>query len=618
MTLQTNTVKISGVPGNLGWSQSFEYVLDETTKSNISLLVIVFSTINQNAEMNDAVLGRELLNEFREEYFSDTGKNPENSLKDSVRRVFNDFFQRLDGLEIAAACFTDNNLFTASINGGKVSLYRDNFLVKILDSNTPQLVSASGYPKENDILVLATSDFYKNMTFSEIKDMFPKGMEAVKDYFSMKLHDHPTASVALIEFTKPSFAKKLAGAVVSESGEVPLRRERREIKSFFQDTIKFVGNVRLRLPRRRIYLHQDRLQEPVVKSKKTMYLGVFLTLLLGVSVIFGIYKNRKDAYVNSYATILNDAKSNIETAVSLKGVDVSRSREALLKGKELLSKLTEDQIKDPQIDELKKVVSDNEGEILGERNIDSEMWLDLTLILDGFNSDKVVFSDGLVYVFDASKSRIIKIDLLSKKSETIKVTDVIEGAEDFSVRSDKIYFLTGGGVYENTAKAKVIDKNWDDAKRFSLYSSNIYILDQGKGQILKTSGTDTGFSQTKQWTTSDGENFNGTKSFVVDGFAWVLGDLQIKKYSYGNNIKFETKGYPYELPKYDILYTDEESENLYLLSKEKKVISVFSKDGEYKYNLNSDIISGTKDLVISESDGKIILLTGEKLYEIKI
>lgn len=617
MTLQTNTVKISGVPGNLGWSQSFEYALDESIKPHTSLLVIVFSTINQNIEMNDAVLGRELLNKFREEYFSDTNKNPENSLKDAVRRVFNDFFQRLDGLEIAAACLEDSNLFTASINGGKVSLYRDNFLVKILDSNTPQLVSASGYPKENDVLVLATSDFYKNMTFSEIKDMFPRGMEAVKDYFSMKLHDHPTASVALVEFTKPSFAKKFVTNTTLENGRVSISSGNWGVKGFFQGIVKSVENIRFHLPRRRIYLHQDRLQEPVVKSKKTMYLGVFLTLLLGVSVVFGIYKNRKDAYVSSYAATLNDAKSNIETAVSLKSVDIQKSREALIKGKGLLSKLVEDQIKDSRIDELKKTVSDNESEILGEKKVDAKMWLDLTLILDGFNSGKIVTSGGSVYVFDPSKSRIVKVDLSSKKSETIKVTDVIEGVSGFGVRSDKIYFLTNGGVYENTAKTKVSDKNWDDAKRFSLYSSNIYILDQGKGQILKSSGADTGFSQAKQWTTSDSEDFGSVKSFVVDGFAWVLGN-QIKKYSYGNNIKFEVKGYPYELPEYDILYTSEDCESLYLLSRENKLISVLSKDGDYKYNLNSDTISEAKDFIVSESDGKLILLTGEKLYEVGI
>ncbi len=617
MALHTNTIKISGVPGEFGWSQSFEYPLDEMNPSRTSLLAIVFSTINKNSEINDAALGRELLNEFRQEYFLDAGKNPENSLKDAVKKIFNDFFQRLDGLEIAAACLTDTNLFTASINGGKVSLYRDNFLVKILDSNTPQLVSASGYPKENDVLVLATSDFFRNITFSEIKDIFPRGTDAVKDYFSMKLHDHSTASVALVEFSKVPFTKNSGSvnpSVGAEEGKMPHIK----IGNFFRNAFKLPRNIHLHLPQRKIYIHREPLIEPEVKSKKTMYLGIFLTLLLGISVVFGIYKNRKDAYVSSYADTLAEAKSNIDTAVNLKNVDISKSRESFIKGKEALSKLIEDEIKDPKIEELKKIVSGNESEILGERKADSQMWLDLTLILDGFNSQKVSISDGNIYVFDAAKERAVQINLTSKKSETIKISDVIEDVKDFATRTDKIYFLTGGGIYENDTKAKVVDKDWEEATDISLFSSNIYIIDQEGGQILKSSGTEGGFSQAKKWTTSDREDFTSLKSFVVDGFAWVLANGGVKKYSYGNNIKFEIKGYPYTIPTYDILFTSEDCENLYLLSNEKKIISVYSKEGDYKYNLNSDSFSEIIDFVVSESSQKIILLTGEKLNEVRL
>jgi hypothetical protein len=617
MSLGTNIVKISGVPSENGWSQSFEYSPPENVSTNTSLLVIVFSTIRKNMELDDAVLGRELLKRFREEYFSDKDKNPDNSLRDSVKTIFNDFFQKLDGLEIAAACLSEGHLYATCINGGKVSLYRDQFLVKILDSNTPQLVSASGFPQDGDIMVLATSDFYKKLNFSEIKDSFLKGLDAAKDFFSMKLHSASTASIALIEFVKNGAERRYDNNPESTVNEVvskpPLRASR-----IFQKTSGVLERIKRSLPRKRIFLRGYGSEVPVIKSRATVYIGIILTLLLGVSVIFGIYKNKKDVYKSSYSDTLSKAKLSIDDAINLKGIEISRSREALIKGKTLLEQLRKGGIKDPEIEALEKQVSENEGEILGEKRIGSEMWLDLTLILDGFSSEQIVGSEDLVYVMDPSKNKVISIDLKTKKSETIKIADEIKNVRSFHVNSDEVYFLTDDGIYQNSSKKKVIEKSWEGAKFFASYSSNIYILDSLKGEILKSAGADTGYMVPKKWTTADNEDFSSVRSFVINGFVWVLTNSQIIKYSYGNNIKFELKGYPYELPNYDLLFTNENSEDLYLLSKEAKTISVFNKDGEYKYNFITDIISEAKDFMVSEDERKIILLTGEKLYSLSL
>lgn len=615
MNLKTNTVKISGVPNDNGWSQSFEYTLGDNQDKNTSLLAIVFSTLGKNTEYDDAIIGRELLNRFREEYFSIKDQDADNSLKYSVKKIFEEFFQKLDGLEIAAACLSGNNLYAASINGGKVSLYRDNFLVKILDSNAPQLVSASGFPKENDIMVLATSDFHKNMTFMEMKDVFSRSLDEVKDYFSMKLHDVSTASVALIKFERSTANESIRQTTPiditdSDVKNTPTKREAHP--RVFRNIFNKFNSI---MPRKRIYLHQEEIKTLEVKSKKMMYLGFFLTLLLVVSVFFGIIKNKRDTYRSSYLATLNDARSNIEDAINLKDVDVVRSRESFLKGKELLLKLKEDQIKDPEIAVLDALVMENGDEILGEIKADSEMWLDLTLIIDGFTSDLVVGSEGELFVFDPNLSRVISVDMTTKKSRTIRVDDIKNGI-GFNVQNDEIYILTEDGIYENTSGDKVIDKNWEEAKYISSYASNIYILDGQKGEILKSAVTDSGYSDAKKWTTSDSENFNDSRSFVIDGFVWVLNDSGVRKYSYGNKIRYELKGYPYSLPKYDGLYTNEETENLYLLSKETKVISVFNKEGDYRYNLMSDIVSEAESIVLSDDGEKIFLLTGKKLYTI--
>lgn len=618
MTLRTKTVKISGVPSERGWSQSFEYLSEDGQKTNKPLLFIVFSTIRKNSEFDDAILGREILSQFRDEYFSDDKKLPNLSLKDAVNKIFNEFFQKLDGLEIAAGSFVDGTFYTSCINGGKASLFRDGFLVKILDSVSPQIVSASGFPKENDIVVLATSDFFKEISLSDIIESFSKGLEATEDIFSMKLHSVPTASVSIIRFVKNNGEEASVDQFVSEDAVLHTTSKKRK----FGFTLKISGiSERLKgiLPGRKIYLHRQSTEMLPIKSKKTVFVGIILTVLLGVSVFFGVYKNKKEIYINSYADTLNSAKANIEDAVKLKSVEIGRSRELFIKGRDLLVKLEKDGIKDPEINRLSDLVSQNSSDILGEKKVATDLWLDLTLVVDGFSSEEIVTDGKTVYIPFFAKNIIVAVDISSKKSSTIKIPAEAGTAAALTVKPDSIFVLGSDGIYLVLKKQRVIDKTWGESNYISAYASNIYILDSQKGEILKSSGTETGFSEGKKWTTSEKEDFSGVRSFAVDGFAWVLkSDSKVWKYSYGNKIKFEFKDYPYTLPDYDRLYTNEDSENLYLLDKESKTISVFNKDGEYKYNLISDIVSVAEDLVVSESEGSALLLTGGKLYEIKI
>jgi len=56
----------------------------------------------------------------------------------------------------------------------------------------------------------------------------------------------------------------------------------------------------------------------------------------------------------------------------------------------------------------------------------------------------------------------------------------------------------------------------------------------------------------------------------------------------------------------------------YILEAEKSRIVVLEKNGDFKLQYVSDAIKAANDLVVSEKEGKIILLTGSKLMYIQI
>lgn len=398
MALRINTIKISGMPAESGWSQSYDYSSGDSDQTEQTSLMIVFSTIRNDIELGDAVIGRELLNQFRKLYSSDKNKSPDLALKETVKKIFDDFFQKLDGLEIAAAGFVNDILYTACINGGKASLYRDGFLVKILDSNSPQMVSASGYPKEGDTMILATADLHKKMSYFDIKNALSKGLENASEEFSIHLHNTPTAGVCLVSFIKngKNSETTVNEEIKKEEKETFSPKARiRNLKSSFSGIIE---KIKLLIPRRRIYLNRQSEEITPSGNKKAAIVGLILIVLLGVSVFFGVYKNKKDNFKDSYADTLSSARTNIEDAIQLKDVEVKKSRESFLLGKNLIKKMQDDKIEDPEIDRLNALVLDNEEKILGERKVTSDMWLDLSLIVDGFKSQTITyFEDSLGY-----------------------------------------------------------------------------------------------------------------------------------------------------------------------------------------------------------------------------
>ena len=620
MALQVNTAKITGTPSENGWSQSYECAVRRNGMTEPQALLVVFSTIRNGTSSEDAELGKKLLQVFQNEYFSNPSKTSDVSLKDAVKKVFNEFFQKMDGLEISAASYYNGRLFTSCINGGKAALFRDRFLVKILDSRSPQLISASGYPKIGDIVILATSNAYDHLAFRDIKDTFSKGLSDAEDYVSSKVHNVPTASMALMSFSEKDETPSEEKAVGEYRGEIFQKVKKPKLSFILPKDILNRFRDRLQsLPKKRIYIKSD--EEPVfreVKNKNTFYVGIFLVFILAVSVVFGVMKNKDEEYKKSYENELNRATSALSDAINLKDVDVKRARDQFLIGRQLVLELQKREIKDESIDKLAILISENEKEVLGEKKTEPVMWLDLTLIKDGFNSKTLTIFEDVVYAADLSQRIIIPVQTDTKKSETIKIPEEIENVKKVVVNPDEVFLLTGDGIFTLTGKKKVVEKNWADSEFLVAFASNLYLLDESRGEILKSSGVEEGFSETKKWTTSESEDFSEVRSFAVDGFAWVLTSGGVNKYSYGNDLRFELSSYPYEVPGYDRLYTDENSADLYLLDNEGKIISVFDKEGIYKYNLISDVFGEAVDFVVSESEGKIILLTGEKLYEVKI
>ncbi|KKU78670.1 MAG: hypothetical protein UY06_C0043G0009 [Candidatus Amesbacteria bacterium GW2011_GWA2_47_70] len=68
----------------------------------------------------------------------------------------------------------------------------------------------------------------------------------------------------------------------------------------------------------------------------------------------------------------------------------------------------------------------------------------------------------------------------------------------------------------------------------------------------------------------------------------------------------------------EVIYTDDETEKLYVLDTAGGRIVVLAKTGEYESQYVNEAIKGATGLVVDEKTGKIYLLAGSKVYVIKL
>ena len=149
---------------------------------------------------------------------------------------------------------------------------------------------------------------------------------------------------------------------------------------------------------------------------------------------------------------------------------------------------------------------------------------------------------------------------------------------------------------------------------------NLYLFEKDASDISRYVSTESGFADKKSWIAENvDKDFSEVVDWVIDGTIWVLEkDGDISRFSQGNRLSFSIKGLAPELVNSDAIYTDGDTESLYILDSRGKRVVVVDKDGNFQAQYLAEDILGAKDIVVSESEGKIILLKDGKLLSIEL
>lgn len=357
-------------------------------------------------------------------------------------------------------------------------------------------------------------------------------------------------------------------------------------------------------------------------KKTTLLVGVILLVLLFVSVGFGLRQKNVKKDQEIYGTKLEKALSDYNESVNLVSVDKTRARTLFLSAQLLLKEIKDAKYQDSRIENLEKEINLRQGEILGEIRTSPTEFLDLTLQTSGFNGTQLESSGEDMFVYDSESKKAIKVNLKTKKANLAADSDQLNGGKQLASYEDRAFILKDDGIYElgGTSEDKVLDKDWGDNPLYYLYSANIYILDKSANMIYRFPGSTDGFGSKSEWIAPGIEpDFSKVIDMTIDGSIWTLSTTgKVAKFTLGSPQTISLKGLPDSLDNPTAIYTNEENKNVYVLDRSRSRVIVLDKTGEFIIQYVSDQIKDAKDLVVSESQGRLILLNGPKLLTIDL
>ncbi len=620
--LTQSASKLTGSPGSAGWAQVHEFTPDDPIKFKLrGNLFVIVSTSHTEEGIDTITAGRELLTRYHEEYYGKLEGKPFNVLRDTTQKVADEFRKNWGDVEIVAAAFVDNVVYSAAVGGAEVMIYRNGSLGKILESEKEQVISASGFPQVGDVVLLATKIFFEKVPFGIIKAALsaPTPEDSIETFGPIVLGEQGLGSLGatVIKFEEE---KNTETAFIQETSEpITSPTIKFEPIEVFQNA--FRGLVK-RIPRQSIYIKMEPAEEVSPQSKKlTFTIAAILLFLLAVSIGFGIRQKNINDVKNKYQGILRQAQDEVDQAISLASVSGDKSRELFASSEQKMKQIESMNVKDPEITALKKKLDDSRAAILGEYRGTPQMFLDLTLLSSGFKGDVVAFSGGTIYILDKSGQRIVSVDVSTKKSKVVAGPSVINSATALAAYEEKVFVLASDGIYEvDSGNRKVIEKTWSGDALISSFAGNMYVMDKSGSAIYRFQGQSNTFGDKQNWLAAGTNvNFAEVGQMTIDGSIYALyPNSKILKFSQGSPQNFNVTGAVPEVGNIDAIYASPDNQYIYLLDKAGERVVATDKKGVYKAQYADPQISAAVKLVVSETDKKIILLTGDKLFSIDI
>ncbi len=576
--------KIVATPTLTSWSQAY----------NAGNFFVVLSLTNGEAK-DDAELtnvGKTIINNLEAEFFGLETKNL-TTIKEAVLVSLSEL-PKSTTLSLTLTYLKDQVLYVLLYGAGNVLLKRENKTGTLLQRFDPEkeILSASGYIKQGDIILLRTAQFVEKISDDELNNALELTLpNDIAETLTPHIHntDDGGAAAIVISITGvPAQAENIPNASSENTPEdeedipaYPTKRHPTDKK-------------RLTFPSFRIPKHKlpSLPFKNILGNKKMTLLAAtacIIVVLLMLKITSTLQERKNAALIEKFTPIYREADEKYQEAQGIISLNPKLAAQIFNDALKLidnnLSEFPENSDERNKLLSLKEKINSQVNEPLEGKSI------------------QAVLADE-----DGSPL----LNQLNKNKDTISIT---ENTESFYVLTkDAISEISKEG--DNREELLENNDDWVNAVSIGNYQGNLYVLDKSKGVIKFVAGTD-GYGKTDYFTTNK-PDLSKTVSMAIDGSIWILSaDGTISKYTRGQKDEFLIRDLGV-LKKPVQIFTNADMDYLYVMDTGGGKIIQIQKEGSVKMSYRADILSNAKAFTVT-NDGKIIyVLSDNKIWKLSL
>jgi hypothetical protein len=598
--------KIVANPSAFSWSQVY------SAGKLFAVISLEATAENQEKDFLN-ILGKEILTTLEQEFFTLETKDLE-SIKEAVLTTSKKIPAEINCSFVIAA-LANNILYLYILGNGRAALKREGKLGNLIeasDQKSDALKVASGYLQDNDIIVLQTKQFSEVIsveTLSEFMDNLPPA--DIAENLAPLVHEKEEAGAAAIiaHYKAPvindASDESLQEPVLEEpENEIKVEPEEKTVDAeptIEEKTSPFYSPAVVRKTNL-LDKYKPLTASLFSKFKRPNDLGltharkIILTIIVVIiivfigSIFFAINKQQSDktqvVFQASYPQALkdyNEGQGLVELNQNLARDSFGQAQQLLNNGKDKLPKNSKEE---KQVLDLLAKVNTALSATSGVTNTTAtEVSNDVSQLLLAETKNA-----GLYFAEDAS--HIYEI------TQTAVSTFNPDGTNQKSIVTNASDWKSVGGL--------------------ATYNGNIYVLDKSQNQILKYVAGASGFGKNNYFSTTT-PDLSKAVSMAIDSSVYILtSDGNISKFTKGAADTFTTAGLDTPLNNPTRIFTNADTNSVYVLDNGNSRIVVLDKSGNYKSQYQAGIVKNAKDFAVLESAKKIYILSSGKTYEVDL
>ncbi len=343
----------------------------------------------------------------------------------------------------------------------------------------------------------------------------------------------------------------------------------------------------------------------ILRLRRNMVVVAFLILLiLGISALFTIRSEGNKKKLAEFNDHMKTASSKLNEGEAIIDLNRDRARTAFSQAENEVKAALAIEPKSSDAKDLEAKIAQKLKDSDSKTGVNFQTFADLgepVFGLSGSGKNLVLFSSSKMYQLDNDGKEKDKIDLES---------NVTSGY----FTGDSGYFISGAKVFKrgfsDTKPKEVADSG--GAFDISVFLGNVYLL--GSSQIAKYVPIEGGYAKSVDYLNNP-EQFSASSRFAIDGSVWVTSGKSINKYLRGAKEDFSITGLSDENGQFGEIFTNAQSENLYVLDISNSALLVIKKDGVYQKAYQSPEFSKASSILVDEAGGKMYISDGSKVLQ---